>query len=408
MNITSYKLKDGRTAWRLRFEAAADPATGKRRRERETFTGSRRDAERRWRKRQAEIDAAGRGYAPPAKETLGSYLNRWLPDYAVKRRLKATTVASYRSLMQQHVIPGLGSVALADLRAAQIEKWEAAMLRKTDGRVKKNHKRSAKADGTSPPEAARTLSPKRVLNAHRMLNTALEEAVRLDLITVNPTRKVRPPAQDPRVIPDYTVEQVTALMKSVRGHRLESLFAVTWQTGMRMGELLALRWSDLDLDAGTARIRQTAATTGGPVFMQAAKTEASVRTIALPKQTVAVLRAQRARQAEERLKAGPKWVDRGLVFPTGKGTPMMPGSLDRTWHVFRARAGLPEAGFHALRHAYGCIALSNGVPLETVSENLGHTNIAFTKRTYAHLLLDAKQRGADIMSQVIAKTEGRP
>ena len=380
MNIQARPLKDGRPAWRLEFRAGKDPATGKPRREVETFRGTKREAERYWVKRQAEINAQGAGYVRPVNETLADYLRRWLQDY-VEPNLKATTFGSYRTHVELHIIPALGAVPLADLTPAQVAAWQADMLRKAGRRGK-------------------TLSPKRVLNAYRALHTALEEAVRLELLPSNPVGKVRPPRQSPQEVVTLTEAQVMALTEAARGHRLEALFATAWQTGLRMGELLGLRWQDVDFERGTLTVVQGVATTGGPAFVQAPKSKLSARTVVMPATVATVLRGHRPLQAAERLKAGAGWRDGGLVFPTATGKPNLPPSMERTWYVVRDRAGLPPYGFHCLRHTYASLALSAGVPLELVSENLGHANPGFTKRVYAKYLLDAKRAGADTMADV--------
>jgi integrase len=411
VNIQWGALKDGRRVAKMWFQLPKDPATGKRRQVKESLTQidgkpiTEREAERYWRKKQAEYDAKGAGYVAPTKETLAEYLPRALRDYAAERSLKATTVATHETLLRKHIIPALGAVPLKDLTVAQVAAWQADMLRKVSrrGKAPQAGRPGQEAKAEKPPV---TLSPKRVLNARMTLHTLLQEAVRHELIPSNPVDKVRPPKQNPEKVQPFATEHMQALAVAAQGHRLEALFATAWHTGMRMGELLALRWEDIDFKAATLRIARTAATTGGPVFFQDAKTAASVRTIALSPKTVTLLRAHRARQAEERLAGGAAWKDSQLVFPTSKGTAIQPAALERTWYSVRNKAGIPTFGFHSLRHTYACLALSAGVPLELVSENLGHRSPAFTKRVYAEYMLDAKRAGADVMTGVIAKAEG--
>lgn len=412
MNIQWETRKDGRRVNKMWFELPKDPATSKRRRVKESLTQidgkpiTEREAGRYWRKRQAEIEAQGAGYVQPAKETLGEYLARALPDYATERGLKATTVASHETHIRKHIVPALGAVPLKDLTVAQVSAWQAEMLRKMVRRGKAP--KPAKAGEPAKPEKpAKPLSPKRVLNARMTLHTLLEEAVRKELIPSNPVAKVRPPKQNPEKIHAFTADHVQALTEAARGHRLEVLFGTAWQAGMRMGELLGLRWADIRLDEGTVRIGRTAATTGHAVFFQDAKTEASVRTIVLPTETVTALRAHRRQQREEGIRAGAGWREGDLVFPTSKGTPIQPAAMERTWYSVRNKAGIPAYGFHSLRHTYASLALSAGVSLELVSENLGHKSPAFTKRVYAEFMLDAKRAGADVMSRVIAKVGRR-
>lgn len=412
MNIRWEALKDGTRVAKMRFELPKDPATGKRRQKMESLTQiegkpiTEREAERYWRKRQAYYDAQGAGYVPPTKETLAEYLPRALRDYAAERGLKATTVASHDTLLKKHIIPALGAVPLKDLTVAQVAAWQADMLRKLSRRGKAPTPPKP-GQAAKPQKPLTPLSPKRVLNARMTLHTLIEEAVRHERIPMNPVAKVRPPKQNPEKIHAFTAEHMTALTKAAAGHRLETLFAMAWQTGMRMGELLALRWTDVDLDGGTVRIGRTAATTGHAVFFQEAKTEASVRTIALPAETVTAIRGHRRRQQEAGMASrGGGWRESDLVFSTSKGTPIQPAAMERTWYSVRNKAGMPDYGFHSLRHTYASLALSAGVALELVSENLGHKNPAFTKRVYAEFMLDAKRAGADVMSGVIAQVGG--
>jgi len=224
-----------------------------------------------------------------------------------------------------------------------------------------------------PEKPAKPMSPKRVLNARVTLHTLLDEAVRKELIPSNPVAKIRPPKQNPERVRAFTTEQMQALTTTAHGHRLEALFALAWQTGMRMGELLGLRWEDVDFEGGTARIQRTAATTGGAVFFQDTRTTTSERTIALSPETLAALRTHRARQAEERLAAGAAWRDLGLTFPTSKGTAIHPSAMERTWYSVRDKAGVSAYGFHSLRHGrlYGSMPTVMPWRTTTFSEYAG-------------------------------------
>jgi len=384
VTIEPRPLKDGRPAWLLTWEGK-DPGTGKRKRERETFHGTKREAERRWIAHEAEIRAKGAAYVKPAKETLGAYLERWFRDYG-EPNLKPTTLASYRTLARVHVVPGLGALPLSELTAAQVSAWQGDMLRKTV--VRKKARRGK-------PAVEAPISPKRVANARMFLHTVLEEAVRLELLPANPVARVRPPKQAPREVEPYTKEEAARILAAARGHRLEALFVLAVHTGMRLGELLGLRWADVDLEAGTVRVARTLVAVKGKPTFQEPKTTDSARTVPLTLLAQAALRGHKARQAQERLAAGEAWQDGGLVFPTGKGTPMHPSGAERPWYALRTKAGVPARGFHALRHTAATLMLSAGVPLEAVSEVLGHSDFAFTKNTYARFLLDAKRQAAE-------------
>lgn len=350
---------NGRPAWRLQW-SYRDPGTNTRKTKQETFYGTRREARERWIEGEAEMKKGGGQYVAPSKQTVGEFLSWWIDTYAAGN-LKATTLASYQYLSELHVIPAIGAVALSDLTPRHIAEWQADMLQKTTRR-------------------GNAMSSKTVMNARVMLHTALEEAVMQNLMAANPVSRVRAPKVETKRVDSFTREEIGNLMAAAEGHALAPIIAAAWQTGLRLGELRALKWVDVDFEQKTVRVHRTAASTGGPVFMQDPKTEKSARTIALSSSTAELLKAHRARQAQGRLKIGPRWRDHGLVFCTSLGTPMHAARAEAVFNELRDAAGLPHYSFHALRHTYASLALLAGVPLETVSENLGHRDISFTKR----------------------------
>lgn len=373
--------KNGKPVWSLRFETR-DPGTGKRKYVYETFHGPRREAERRWIKRQGEIETQGSGFVKPDRQPLAAYMDGWLRDYG-EQHLKPTTLDSYRILVRVHIAPGLGAVPLADLTAAQVSTWQAALARK-------------KTKGTKKEPDGRPLSPRRVAYARAVLRAALQEAVRLGLIPTNPVDRVRAPRQDPKEIKAFTLDEVRRLVEVAREHRLAALLAAAWQTGMRLGELLALTWGDVDFEAGTIRVhRNLAHLRGGRRIIQTPKTERGTRTIALTRTLAAELKTHRARQAEDRLKAGAAWEDGGLVFCTRQGKGLSPRNVERLFCLLRDRAGLPSYGFHSLRHTKATLAKLAGVDIAEIAADLGHTSPAFTAKTYAHVLPESQRAAAE-------------
>jgi integrase len=318
----------------------------------------------------------------------------WWPDTYGKEHPQATTLAAYRSMAKEPVILGLGATALADLTPKHVADWQAHMLQ--------NPARRGRAPKAGAPEKpAPPLAAKRVLNARVMLHAALEEAVRMGMLPSNPVARIRAPKVTTKRVDSFSREQVGALMAKAEGHALAPMIATAWQTGLRLGELCGIRWADVDLDAGTARVARTAASTGAPVFMQEPKS-LSPRS-PCPGATVALLRAHGKRQAEDRLRLGPAWQDNDLVFATSRGTALHAGRVEGVFNDFRNAARLPCHSFHAPRHMYASLALLAGVPLETASGNLGHGGISFTKRVYAHVLPEAKRAGADLMGAVVGR-----
>lgn len=389
MNIQARPLQDGRPAWRLEFRAGKDAATGKPLRVVETFRGTKREAERHWAKRQAEIDAQGAAYVRPVKETLGQYLERWLADYA-DQHCKPSTAASYRDLVRVHIVPALGAVALADLTAAQVSAWVADMARKPTGR-------------------GGTLSPCRVAYARAVLRAALHEAVRLRLIPSNPVELVRAPRQEPKQVEAFTLAEAQALDRAAEGQRLAALVRVAWRTGLRLGELLALRWEDVDWDTGTVSVRRNVVQVKGKTVLQdSTKSKKGVRTIAMVPAVAVELRAHQKRQAEERLKAREWWQDGGLVFCTQEGKPLGARNVERFWYAVRDKAGVPKHGFHSLRHTFATLARAAGVDLADIADALGHESPAFTAKQYAHSSTESRRTAAERFAAFVGDSGRAP
>jgi integrase len=178
----------------------------------------------------------------------------------------------------------------------------------------------------------------------------------------------------------------------VKGSRWHALYVCALMLGLRLGELLGLRWEDVDLDAAILAVRQNSVRVDGELRYQPPKTRRSRRTLPLPAPVVTALREHKARQAADRLALGPDWIDTGLVFTTGRGTPIEPRNLTRHFYGVRDRAGLPGVRFHDLRHTCITLLLNLGVPPHTVQTIAGHSHINVTMTIYAHVVMSEQQR----------------
>jgi integrase len=188
-----------------------------------------------------------------------------------------------------------------------------------------------------------------------------------------------------------------------RGDRLEALYAVAITTGLRRGEVLGLRWEDVDLDEGTLAVRRALQRLSGGLQFTEPKTDRARRTLALPAVTVAALRAHRKRQLEERMAAGSRWHEMGLVFSTGIGTPLDPADLNHHFRRTLERARLPQKRFHDLRHGAASALLAAEVHPRVVMEILGHSNISLTMNTYTHVVEQLKREAAAKMDALLAE-----
>jgi integrase len=243
----------------------------------------------------------------------------------------------------------------------------------------------AKGQSVLPIEALASHGPVR---ARRLA----ECAVREEVIPRNAATLVKVAAPQYAVNRGLTAPQAQAVLKAARIQRLGALYVLALFLGLRRGELLGLRWEDVDLDVGKLEVVQTFQRVGGALQLVPPKTEGSRRTVPLPGACVEALCEHKRRQFRERSDAWPDWEDHGLVFPSRRGTPMEPDNLRRSWSVIRTAAGLPGVRFHDLRHTCVTLLLDLGVPPHVVREIVGHSAIEVTMTIYAHASLDESGR----------------
>jgi integrase len=288
-------------------------------------------------------------------------VDRWLRD-AVADTVRPVTFAKYEQIVRNHIKPSLGRLKLQTLTPAHVR---GLYREKLDG----------------------GLSAHTVQYIHVTLNKALKQAVADGLVPRNVCEAVKPPRPQKREIAPLSPEQARRFLEACQGERLEALFVLAVHTGMRQGELLGLHWEDVDLEAGTLRVRTALAQTDDGPVLTSPKSAKSRRRIKLSGAAVEALKRHKAAQNAERLKLGALWEDHGLVFPNRTGGFLSPylltdGSLKRPL----GRAGLPQIRFHDLRHTCATILLSRGVHAKLVQELLGHANISITLDTYSHVL----------------------
>jgi integrase len=205
-----------------------------------------------------------------------------------------------------------------------------------------------------------------------------------------------------------TSDEATKLLVTVKGSRLEALYAVALALGLRRGEALAVRWDDLDLVHGTLSVKRTLVRVNGKLIFNEPKTERSARTIPLPSSCVMLLKSHRARQVQERLAVGPRWQENGLVFATTIGTPIEPRNLNRDFHRRCEEAGLRRFRLHDLRHTCASLLLAQGVPARVVMEILGHSGISITLNTYSHVSPAIQQEALDKMNHLLEGAAQHP
>jgi integrase len=296
--------------------------------------------------------------------------------------LRETTWHSYGHAIKR-VDQSVGQVPLQSLTTLQLEKFYADL-------VEAGGKRRA------------GLAPKSVRNTHVVLRKALADAERLGLVARNVASSARAPTARRPEFATWSSDDLRAFFAAVRDDRLYASFVLLATTGMRRGEVLGLRWRDVDLDGAQLAVVQTLSTVGQATIVAPPKTQRSRRTIFLDSQTVAVLKEQRRHQRSEQLAAGPAWdASDDLVFRDELGEPMHPDWFSREFNRLIRSTGVPRIRLHDLRHTYATLALKTGVHPKVVSERLGHATVGITLDLYSHVTPAIARDAADAVAATI-------
>jgi integrase len=368
----------GDGSWEIKFDLGRDPLTGRRITKYVTFRGTKRKAQEELTRLLGQRNDGS--YIEPTKMTVAQYLNHWL-EVDIDRRVAARTAARYRGIVEKNIIPKLGHVPVRKLTAVHVEAFEAELQR--EGWVKARAKRKSKEGEVAPIPEKRGLSSQTALHVHRVLSQALSHAVRLGVLFKNPARQVKPPRPPSREIKILDKNEIATLINAAKeaGLYVPVLVAVT--TGVRRGELLALRWSDIDLKAASLTVNQSLERIKGKFEFKSPKTKTSRRTISLPAITVEALREHYRAQLEERFKFGLGRDPRGLAFSRLDGQPMDADTLTKSFRRLVGSAKVTPITFHGLRHTHISHLLMEGVHVKVVSERAGHANVNTTLAVYA-------------------------
>lgn len=318
-----------------------------------------------------------------SSSTVGSALDRWLDEYA-RRSVRPSTLRSYEMIVDTYLVPALGSMKLERLRPADVAEY----LRTVIG------------------ERRERLSNRTLQLHHAVLRRALAMAERDELVERNVARLVSPPKVSRPGIRPLTGAQIRAFLEATAGDRLGPLYALAIGTGLRQGEILGLRWADIDADAGMLTVRHSLIRTGDAYALAQPKTAKSRRTIAIAGFVARALVTQRARQEADERAAGDRWGAKyegveDLVFRTPAGDPLHGSVVTTDFQAALERAGLPRQRFHDLRHAAASQMIAAGVPLHSVMETLGHSSITTTADIYGHLSVEGRADVARRMEEAI-------
>jgi integrase len=379
--------QQGKGSWEIKFDLGRDPVSGKRITRYATFRGTKRQAQVELTRLLSRRDEGS--HVDPTKMTLSEYLRHWLNNN-IDRRVAARTAHRHRGIVEKNIIPKLGNIPVRKLTAVHIEAFEAELQR--EGWVKARAKSKVKEGETPPPEEKRGLSAQTVKHVHRTLSQALKHAVRQGVLFKNPAADVQPPRPEDREIKILSKGEIGTVLKVARGTPLYAPIMVAVTTGLRRGELLGLRWSDIDLDAELLTVNQALEQIGGNVTFKAPKTKRSRRTITLPSVTVEVLREHKAAQAEERLRMG---LGRPhLVFSRPDGSPLDADRITKGFGRLIQATKVTPITLHGLRHTHLSHLLMDGVHVKVVSERAGHASVTTTLVKYSAYIPNMQQDAA--------------
>jgi integrase len=380
--VSGHIRRRGERSWELKFDLGRDPGTGKRETRYRSFKGTKREA-------QAELirlsaEALKGVYIDATTETVGQFLDRWSRDWATPHNLSPTTLERHRSLIDNQVLPHIGQHLIQKLRPAHLAELYGKLSR--EGHA-----------------AGGGLSSRTVGLVHRLLHRALGHAVKWGVVQQNAASLVAPPRVTASEIEIIREDEIMTVLRRLRGRSMYTIAAVALATGMRRGELLGLRWQDVDLNSGTLRVAQSLEQTKAGLRFKSPKTKHGRRTITLPPLIVAELRTHWKAQQEQRLALGlGKAPDTALVFPTWDGKPRSPGALTQEWTRAMKKAGM-KVTLHALRHTHASSLIAAGVDILTISRRLGHASPTITLGTYGHLYSNTDDRAAQIMEAMFSK-----
>ena len=363
------KRSDGR--WEGRYTAGMDPNTGK---PISRNVLGKTQAETREKLKAAIQQAEQVDVTQYEKYTVGQWANVWFETYA-KPNIRESTALYYQNYIENHIVPNIGKILLRKLTTLDLQKFYNKM--KTSGRVQRYKNMENKG-----------LSNKTVRGVHTMLHGCLEQAVQNRILPYNPSNACKIPKKEKKEMYVIPPEKIGAYLHEAQAYGVLPIFYLELSSGLRRGELLALLWSDVDIEKHTVSVTKTVNRTSGELKVQPPKTPKSIRTVAIPEQTVAILIGEH--------EAHP---DNPYLFPSPKtGTMYDPSTIRRIHKKLLQRAGIEEnVRFHDLRRTFTTLMIQNGADPKTLSAMLGHYSAAFTLDVYGNVTDTMQEHAAEKM-----------
>lgn len=383
MTGSGHIRKRGTNSWSLKWDIPPSPDTGERITKYRTVRGTKKDAQRELRQILIELD--GGLSVDSQKMTVAQFLRRWLLDYA-RQSVSAKTLERYEDIIRNHLIPVFGSSQLKDLHPLHIQaaytKWLA----------------SGRKDGKGG------LSPQTVKHHHRLLFQVMKKAVQWRLLARNPVEDVDPPKVQRTEILTLDRDELNRLIQKAFHTPLYMPVLIAAGTGMRRGEILGLKWSDIDIPRRTLTVERSLQETKDGLALKPPKTKLSRRSITLPKFLIAGLEVHWLAQRKEQLALAAIYKNDGLVCAKKDGAFISPEWLSRRFGEFMSKQDMTQITFHGLRHTHFTHLLERGVHPKVASERAGHSSVAVTLDIYSHVSNNLQQEAATFIDEIVSIT----
>jgi integrase len=367
-------VKRGKNSYSIAISLGKDPNTGKYKQQWISVKGTKKEAEKRLSELLHQLDNGT--FIKLGKTTLAEYLEKWLADYA-RPNLSPRGFERYADIIRQHLIPDMGSMTLTQLRPEHLQKHYASKLNAG-------------------------LSARTVRYHHAVIHKALQTAVKWGLLGRNVADGVDAPRARHNEMQTWDEDDISRFLEAAKDSPYYALFYTALFTGMRRSELLALRWSDIDLLLCQVYVNRSLhhLKDGSYIFTEP-KSDKSRRTIALSPSATLLLKEHKEKQGLERAMLGTSLTDNDLIFSTLEGKPLRPNTVTRAWAMLAARAGVKAIRLHDARHTHASIMLKQGVHPKIVQERLGHSSITMTLDTYSHVAPGLQQAAAEGFDKIV-------
>lgn len=369
-----YVKKEG-PSWYYVTDLGTNPLTGARKRKKKRGFKTKREAEKAL--ALIEADFLKGVYFEQSNVLFKDHLKDWFSTK--KNNINIQTAQTYQSYLKNRIIPYLGQVKLAELTPKLLQSYVNNLVEEG-------------------------LASSTIKKAYNIIKSSLDFAVDMELISNNPAKKVQLPKEQKKEITVWGVKEVRTFLKVASHHRWYIAFHLAITTGMRRGEILGLRWKDVDLEKGILYVRQTLSK-DGKLFLSGAKTASSIRGIKLSNETISSLKKHKIALSKTKFQYGSSYSDYDLVVCTEDGNPVNPENLKRTYAKLIKDANVPKIRFHDLRHTHATMLLAQGVHAKVISERLGHSNIKTTLDIYSHVLPNMQEEAANQIDVLLSKTK---